>query len=74
MLSNSLRRWPNIENIIWYRPLYFNWLNVEGAQKVGRVASDKGPLFNNQDSFVGFSHHVNNWTDVDPHSDPENAE
>ena len=41
-------------NIIGYRPLCFNWLNVESAQRVGRVASDKGPLFNNQDSFMGF--------------------
>ena len=33
-------------NIIGYRLLYFNWLNVEGAQRVqaGRVASDTGPL------------------------------
>ena len=32
---------------IGYRPLYFNSLNVEGAQKVqaGRVASDNGPLY-----------------------------
>ena len=39
-------------NIIGYRPLYFNWINAEGARRVGRVASDKGPLFNNQDSFI----------------------
>ena len=34
-------------NSIGYRPLYFNWLNVEGAQRVqaGRVASDNGPLY-----------------------------
>ena len=34
-------------NIIRYRTLYFNWLNVEGAQRVqaGRVASDTGPLY-----------------------------
>ena len=41
--------------------MYFNLQNVEGAQRVlvGRVASDKGPLLNNQDSFMGFSRHVN---------------
>ena len=34
-------------NIIGYRPLYCNWLNVEGAQRVqaGGVASDTGPLY-----------------------------
>ena len=34
-------------NIIGYRPLYFNWLNVQGAERVqvGRVASDNGPLY-----------------------------
>ena len=47
-------------NIIGYRPLYFNWLNVEGSRRVGHVASDKGPLFNNQDLFMGFCRHVNN--------------
>ena len=24
--------------------------------------------------FMGFSGHVNNWTNIDPHSDPENPE
>ena len=34
--------------------MYFNLLNVEGAQRVqvGRVASDKGPLLTCQDSFM----------------------
>ena len=61
-------------NIIGHRPLYFNWLNVEGAQRVGRVASGKGPLFNYQHSFMGFCRHLNHWTNVGPHSDPENPE
>ena len=30
-------------NIIGYRPLYFNWLNVQGASL--SVASDNGPLY-----------------------------
>ena len=34
-------------NIIGYRPLYFNWLNVEGDQRVqaGHVACDNRPLY-----------------------------
>ena len=59
-------------NIIGYRPLCFNLLNVESAQRVGRVASDKGPLFDNQDAFMDFSRHVNHWTEVSSHSDPKN--
>ena len=64
LLSNT-QCWFNAEqlsatlvphwNSIWYRTLYFNLLNVEGAQRgqVGRVDSDKGPILPNQDSFMG---------------------
>ena len=57
-------------NIIGYRPLYFNWLNVEGAQRVqaGRVASDNGP--------IDWLAQIQSWAspnkyNIDPHSDPE---
>ena len=59
MLSKSLRRWPHTETLL---------------DRGFCILIDKGPLFNNQDSYMGFSRHVNNWTDVDPHSDPDNPE
>ena len=42
--------------------MYFNFLNVEGAQRVqvGRVASDKEPLLTRQYSFMGASPNIYN--------------
>ena len=42
--------------------MYFNFFNVEGAQRVqvGRVASDKEPLLTSQDSFMGASPDIYN--------------
>ena len=56
--------------------MYFILLNVESAKRVqvSRVASEKGPLLTNQDVFIGFSRHVNHWTDIVPHSDLANPE
>ena len=41
--------------ITGYRPIYFNLINVEGAQRVQVcvITSDKGPLLTGQGSFMG---------------------
>ena len=55
--------------------MYFDLLNVEGAQRWKSVVSPltKGP-YGNQNSFMGFCRRLHHWTNIHPHSDPENPE
>ena len=55
--------------------MYFNLLNVEGAQRVqvGVSPLTKGP-YGNQDSFRGFCRRLHHWTNIHLHSDPDNPE
>ena len=61
-------------NIIWYRPMYFSYLNVESVQRVqvGLSPVTKSPYWLTKLHSWGFSRHLHHWPDIDPHKEPKN--